>query len=343
MNDDRAHFQSPASLEEQAAAWVLRQDRGLTAVEQDEFFQWLALDARHGEALARHRQNWERLNLLGQWRPEHSARPNRDLLAPPPTARPVLIFPRWMLAAAAALIVTTAIFVAWPRSAAPIERHAPLPIASIESRTLPDGSVVELNRGATIAVLFTPETRRVLLEEGEAHFTVTKNPARPFIVSARGVDVRAVGTAFNVRLGRQAVEVLVTEGEVRVNQADAAGQKFTVAPSLVQGERTVVPLARDAEQAQPQIAAVSAEEVDQLLAWQPRLLDFTSAPLRSVVAEFNRRNAPIHLVIVDSDLAETEVSASLRSDNVEGFIRLLEAGFNVEAGRTGDVIRLRRR
>ena len=42
----------------------------------------------------------------------------------------------------------------------------------------------------------------------------------------------------------------------------------------------------------PQVASVSAAEIEQLLAWQPRLLDFTAAPLRTVVAEFNRRNAP---------------------------------------------------
>jgi transmembrane sensor len=91
------------------------------------------------------------------------------------------------------------------------------------------------------------------------------------------------------------------------------------------------------------VAAVSREQVSQLLAWQPKLLDFTAAPLRSVVAEFNRCNAPVHLVIADTELAELEVSASLRSDNVEGFIRLLEAGFGVRVERDTGTITLRRR
>lgn len=342
--DPRSAASSPGSLEDQAAAWVLRQDRGLSAAEQDEFFQWLAIDPRHGEALARHRQNWERLNLLGQWRPEHSARPNRDLLAPPVSpSRRLAAFPRWAVAMAAALAVAAFSWVSWPRASAPESNVAPTPpIAAIETRTLPDGSVVALNRGAAISVLFTPDTRRVSLERGEAHFTVTKDATRPFVVSSAGVDVRAIGTAFNVRLGRQAVEVLVTEGKVRVNQSDATGVATTLVPSLTEGQRTVVPL-QPVGAPGARVAAVSTEEIEQLLAWQPRVLDFTSAPLRSVVAEFNRRNAPIHLVVVDSDLAEVEVSASLRSDNVEGFIRLLEAGFNVESTRAGDTIRLRRR
>lgn len=340
MNDRLPPPAAPDPIDDQAAAWVLRLDRGLTPAEQDEFLQWRASDPRHNAALARQRRNWERLDLLAQWRPEHSPRPNPDLLAP--AERPAAIFPRWAriatgLAAAAALVV----FLAWPQPPpAPPENAPPAPIAAIESRTLPDGSVVELNRGAEIAVLFTPGERRVRLERGEAHFTVAKNPARPFIVSARGVDVCAVGTAFNVRLGHQAVEVLVTDGRVRVDQSTgAAGERATVVPALAQGHRTIVPLG---ESRPVQITSVSPEETEQILAWQPRILDFTAAPLRNVVAEFNRRNAPVHIVVADAELADIEVSASLRSDNVEGFVRLLEVGFSVQSERNGDTIRLRR-
>jgi transmembrane sensor len=59
----------------------------------------------------------------------------------------------------------------------------------------------------------------VVLERGEAHFQVAKNPARPFVVVARGVEIRAVGTAFSVGLESTRVEVLVTEGQVAVETA----------------------------------------------------------------------------------------------------------------------------
>jgi transmembrane sensor len=332
---------SSARIRDEAAAWVLREDRGLGPREQDEFLQWLAADPRHRAELAVQRANWRRLDLLGQWRPEHASRPNRDLLAPRPILRRAR---RWLAAGGLAAAAALALWfrpVAAPGPAA-LPPAATAPVAPIESRVLPDGSTAELNRGAAVAVLFTPGDRRVLLERGEVHFTVAKDAARPFIVSAGGVDVRAVGTAFNVRLGRQAVEVLVTEGEVQVAQRvgdDASAAAGTVVPALGRGQRTVVPLDGAAA---PQVAPVSPEEIEQLLAWQPRLLDFTAAPLRTVVAEFNRRNAPVRLVIADADLGEVEVSASLRSDNVEGFLRLLEAGFGVQVERSDGEIRLRR-
>ena len=349
MNDPDRNLPSSNQVEDQAAGWVLRETRGLTASEQDEFLQWLATDKRHGAALARHRNNWARLDLLSQWRPEHSVQPNPDLLAPSrKPGRRVLRFPRiWLTAVPLAAAIAIGFFLARPSApppvpAAPITTSAS--IAAIEQRVLEDGSVVELNRGAEVEVNYTGTERRVQLNFGEANFKVAKNFLRPFIVVARGIEVHAVGTAFNVRLGGGEVEILVTEGKVRIEQTDTSAshrETTVVVPTLAQGEYTVV--STSPSRGYPQVYAVSTTQVDQMLAWRPRMLDFNEASLREIVAEFNRRNEPIHLVIGDLNLAETEMSATLRSDNVEGFIRLLEAGFGVHAQRSGNKIILHRR
>ena len=90
--------------DEQAADWLVRHDRGLTPSEQDEYLQWLAADPRHGVWLAKRRQAWSEFDVLTEWRPEHSAEPNPDLLATPrPRQRRLrLIFPA-VLALAAGL------------------------------------------------------------------------------------------------------------------------------------------------------------------------------------------------------------------------------------------------
>ena len=64
--------------------------------------------------------------------------------------------------------------------------------------------------------------------------------------------------------------------------------------------------------------------------------------LAEIVAEFNRRNAPIKLVVVDPALSYLQLSATLRSDNIEGFVRFLESGFGVRADRAGKTIRFRK-
>jgi transmembrane sensor len=223
--------------------------------------------------------------------------------------------------------------------------------AAYRQETLPDGSVLDLNRGAHIVVQFSPAERRVLLVQGEAQFAVAKNPARPFVVRAGGVDVRAIGTAFNVKLAGPNLEVLVTEGTVHVSQqtspspaaATSAGAPAPVVlAALTAGQRTVIPVVPVI--APPLVVPASTREIAQLLEWQPRLLDFESTPLAEVVETFNRRNS-LRLVLADDDLRALPIVASIRSDNVEGFVRLLEGTVGVRADRssTGEIVLRRAR
>jgi transmembrane sensor len=333
----------------EAAEWLIKHDRGFTPTEQDHYFQWLAADPRHGEWFARHRETWRELNTLAQWRPEHSLEPNPDLLAPAKSrrrrARVVWFWSGALTAAAAGLAVVLALWQS-PRA---VEGLAPVPAKiaaqSYERRVLEDGSVIELNRGALVAVDYTAEVRRVRLLQGEALFTVEKNPGRPFIVHAAGVDVRAIGTAFNVRLAADNVEVLVTHGRVQVETPATVAENLTgqvmatAIPVLEAGESVTVPLTVTAPL--PQVSRMTEDEMTRRLAWQPRLLEFKSTPLAEVVAEFNRHGGP-RIVIADAGLETIPIVMSFRSDNAEGFVRLLELTAGVKAERAGDTLVLRR-
>jgi len=333
----------------QAADWVLRTDRGLTAAEQDAYTQWLAADPRHREALAEARWGWDELDRLAGIQDSVHAVPDPDLLRPRRRLAPVIRFwPQGLTLVAAAAVA--AMFYVWSAGPAAFREPAPQePVrtpsyalaAPIEERTLPDGTTVSLNRGAVLDVAFTPDERRVRLVRGEATFTVTKNPLRPFIVNASGVDVRAVGTAFNVKLEAKSVDVLVTEGRVQVTPPPAVVQNVSMPPMVEAGQRTVVSLEVSAPA--PQVVSVTPEEAARALAWQPRLLDFTDEPLHVIVAEFNRRN-PVQLVIADPALGALRLTASFRSDNVETFVRLMESDFAMRAEWRGEAeIVLRRR
>lgn len=323
-----------ASHRSQAAAeWLARRDRGLTAGEQDEFFQWLAADPRHGEWLALHRSVVADFTALAHWRPEHSDEPNPDLLAPRRRRR------RWLapvlLAAAAAIAIAFIV-----QRAEPLAPATPAPLAR---RLLEEGSSVELNRGAVVRTAFTPDERRVDLVSGEAYFSVTKDPVRPFIVRVAGVEVRAVGTAFSVRLDSGAVEVLVTEGRVDVRPASngaPASAAASTATFVDAGQKATVSLAAEAV---PQVSTATPSQISGHLGWQTQLLDFSSAPLASAVAEFNRRNR-IQFEIVDAELGAMPIVASIQSNNVEGFAQFLAAAPGVQVERRGnDVIVVRRK
>src|SRR3546814_5501598 len=81
---------------------------------------------------------------------------------------------------------------------------------------LEDGSIVTLNGNSAVQIRYEDDIRRVVLRRGEASFEVAHNSERPFVVSADGVKVRAVGTEFVVGSEDDGVEVTVEEGVVAI-------------------------------------------------------------------------------------------------------------------------------
>ena len=230
---------------------------------------------------------------------------------------------------------------------------------------LADGSVVELNANSEVRVDLLPQQRRVALARGEAHFTVAHDTARPFIVSAQGVAVRAVGTAFNVRLASSSVEVLVTEGKVAVSDVglalvavpsrderdtrtglplrSASGQAISGSPTFLSAnERALIAFPPPKSVApipsapSAVVEKITAETMREALSWQERKLVFSETPLRDVVAQFNRRNR-LQLVLGDPVLAERPVGGTFAADNVEGFVRLLEGSGTIAVERRDEV------
>ena len=324
------------SIAAHASAWLARRDRGLSAAEQDEFLQWLREDARHRAALTRLERTWGALDTLSQWQPAHSARPNPDLLAPPQRSS---CRRSWRVILGGAGLAAAALWIlAW--SLPGTTNHEPAEVAqglrvipAPERQMLEDGSILELKRGSGFSLVFTTAERRVRLLQGEFHVTVAKNAARPFIVDVDGLAVRAVGTAFNVRRGAAAIEVLVTEGTVQLESPPARKKS---APD----DRRAVPV-RAGERARvvskeplalPIVETVSATEMERELAWQSARLEFEELPLAAVVAEFNLRNRQ-QLVIGDPSIASLRVAGTFRADRVEAFARLLEATFGIKVDR----------
>lgn len=224
-------------------------------------------------------------------------------------------------------------------------------------QTLPDGSIVTLNKGAEISVAFSPEHRRVFLKQGEAHFQVAKNPSRPFLVQANGVEVRAVGTAFSVQRDTTVVAVLVNEGTVAVGKlAESSGKDPATTdantnatlPSALNavtaGNRVVVGTSTSAPV--PEVERVDADEMVERLAWLNPRVEFSGTPLAEAVAIINResgRKSGVQVVIGDPELGRVRVSGIFRTDNLDAFVRMLENGeFNIKAERATRTITLRK-
>lgn len=328
------------AIEDAASQWLVERAEGLSPEQAREFERWLRADPRHAAAIDRMEQTHALLARL----PFAAGRLD-EACESRPSARPARGGGRHVLAGlAAAAAVALVAWWQWPSSvpASPSVRYVTAS-GGYERAELEDGSILELNADSEARVDFTAGERRVALLSGEAHFHVAHDAARPFVVTAGDYSVRAVGTAFSVRLAPVAVEVLVTEGKVLISQREpvpSAPVPSTHKPMLEAGQRVVIE-AGTPPSAQ-RVETVAPAELRAALAWQERRLTFADTPLREVVRQFNQRNRT-RLILGDPGLGDQPVGGVFAADNVDAFVRLLEdSGDIVSERRAGNEIVLYR-
>ena len=339
---------SSAVIEDAAIAWLTKRDDGFSPAREREFAQWLRADPRHAAVVTRLEQTLGLLGELPAFRSDINTAFDRAapvLAFPPASAEQPTLAPaprRWSRAlvwAGLAAALAFGSFVGWRALQPPREIHFTTTVAGYERARLDDGSTLELNAASAVRVQFTAAERHVKLESGEAHFAVAHDTARPFIVSAGGIAVRAVGTAFNVRYATGGdIEVTVTEGKVRIGQSGPASAAAESAPLVSAGQRIVLPH----HAPPPTVENIDPATLRAALAWQSRLADFAEAPLADVIARFNARSR-IQLLIADETLADRRIGGTFALDEAEAFVRLLERDGEIIGERRGETeIHLRR-
>lgn len=117
------------------------------------------------------------------------------------------------------------------------------PAATTTLVTLSDGTRVMLNANSTLeypASFDDAEVREVSLK-GEAHFEVTKNPHRPFVVKAGEMQTQVLGTIFDVKAYRKdAPKVTLMQGKVKVSNADTEVEMRPGQTATLQADKIVV-------------------------------------------------------------------------------------------------------
>ena len=117
------------------------------------------------------------------------------------------------------------------------------PAATTTLVTLSDGTRVRLNANSTLeypASFDDAEVREVRLK-GEAHFEVTKNPHRPFVVKAGEMQTQVLGTIFDVKAYRKdAPKVTLMQGKVKVSNADTEVEMRPGQTATLQADKIVV-------------------------------------------------------------------------------------------------------
>jgi len=292
------------------------------AAERRAIFEWVEADPRHAVAFARMEAAWD---LAGRLR----ANPPALEKAPPlleVDADQWLSRRRIVAGFVGASLIGGAGAAAW-RYAGDVDLYR-TQVGQRRVVILADGSRVHLNTASTIEVALKKDRRLVRLVRGEALFEVAHDKTRPFLVDAGSARLRAVGTAFNVRIRENVVELTVTEGVVAVAQTGDAVRR-TSAPHIAAGDGAII---------RPGAVAPTALD-DQVLrqrtAWQDGVIEFEGETLPQAVEEFNRyRTEPI--ILGDARLANIRVGGRFEVDEADKFLTALASSFPVDAIKSAD-------
>lgn len=339
-------FGSRANLHEDAALWVARLDRGISADERETLRQWLADNPQRRAALFELAELWDALDVLAELAELF------PLAQPTPRAHQPATF-RWAAAiSSGAVVAAVGLWLYGDASRDHATATVTSPVAQTlkedlqtviggrEVRTLPDGSVVTLNTDTELAVDYSEDSRDVFLKRGEANFSVARDETKPFRVHVGDRIVQAVGTAFNVQLRPSgAVEVTVSEGKVKVSRSLSVvperpelvlDQADLQDATLNGGEAVLLGAIGAAGSARPQISRLEPIDMGVKLAWQHGMLIFQGEALETVLAEVSRY-ASVKFVLADDALATVRVGGYFRTGDIDGLLVALRENFAIES------------
>ena len=310
-------------------------------VEHQALDAWLRADPRHAAAYRAVERAWNDTREVATDRPILELR--REALAPisPHEAR----VPGLRLRAAsglrplAAVVVLVLIIacVAIPSLREYVAAPAPLPgekldagifttaIGERSTLTLSDGSMVMLDTRSRIDVAYSSRQRRVRLVSGRAWFKVARNTARPFVVQAGDRQIVALGTAFDVRLGRNKdLQVTLAEGSIQVEAIQSVFarimQPAVPVSVLIPGDSLVV------ADAKPVLS--HKVDVGRIASWRDGLLIFDDDTLGSAIEEINRYST-LQIELADPALATLRLSGVFKAGHSQSFVQTVVGHFPI--------------
>lgn len=308
---------------EEAAEWLLLlRERPQDADLGRQIDVWRAQSAEHGAAWNKTAAMWR---ALGAVSPQYERlSPARGEIAPPQrrTRRGAarsgygwlgqILRPK--VAGVAAAIAICGALLLGPTVMLRLQADALTATAETQSVTLEDGSVVALAADSGIKSAFDENRRTVTLLAGEAFFDVTADP-RPFVVAAGNVEIKVLGTAFNVRMTSAGTQVALEHGAVTARSNGPSGSQETLRPGEVM----------DIDHGSGRSTKSTIALAD-IAGWREGRLYVVDETIGSVVEQIQRYH-PAWITLPDRGLSSKRVSGIYDLTNPDQALRALVAPY----------------
>jgi len=354
-DDDSRVVDHRAMVKEQAAVWLIRiSDNTLSPNEVDNLREWIGRSDFHREYFIQLSQSWDDMAVLQELaelvavpRADNATKAHRGFSFWPGRS------PFSGFAVTASIMVCTFVLLLFGGSEFGSQTtNLQTAIGEQRIERLEDGSVLTFNTDSELSVDYSGDNRIIHLSRGEVNFDVAKDPHRPFVVYAGDGLVWAVGTAFNVRLIEDSVDLTVTEGRVKVYSGIVPSESLPAltaerlggedVPSPDHSSEAFVKAGEVLQYSQviDQKSEVHSEELKKRLAWQQGALIFKGESLEQALVEI-RRYTDKELRIIDPGIKDKKVGGYYKTDDIDSLLRSMSQSFGIHiAYMDDDVIQL---
>jgi transmembrane sensor len=238
-----------------------------------------------------------------------------------PSVRTGWRVPVWQVGLAASLIALGAF--AWRFVSAPTTTQYSTGVGEQRTVALTDGSTVFLNTDSDVRVQLSRRRRRIELARGEALFSVSHDPSRPFEVHALQGVTTAVGTQFDVELTRGGAAISVLEGTVTVG-GSSEGRAAALPPVAVSAGNGVGYSQEGA------VSDLRPAEVNRIQGWRSQRMVFNDIALDTALAEYNRYSRK-PIVLSNPALGSRHINGVFHIGDEAAFLSALDQGLHLKA------------
>ncbi len=206
-----------------------------------------------------------------------------------------------------------------------------VPLGSQTRLTLPDGTKVSLNSGSILKYdpAFLRKKKREVYLVGEGYFEVQKNPEKPFIVHAEEINVKVLGTIFNVRSypDDPSIEVSLLEGRVNVFSDSETSGNVILAPDEQ--------LTYDKKSGKMHHHHVDASQASR---WTAGRLNFVNASVPEIMKSIERKYG-VRIVVSSERMSGEVFSGSISPElTIEEILSYIDVDNKYSWSRNGNVI-----
>jgi ferric-dicitrate binding protein FerR (iron transport regulator) len=212
------------------------------------------------------------------------------------------------------------------------------PYGSRSEVKLPDGTVVMLNAGSTLRYKsdFNLNNRNISMA-GEAYFKVAKNAEIPLIVNVGSINIRAVGTEFNIKAYDEegTIETTLIEGKVEISsEGGEMKQPLDLVPNqkaiFYKSEESFVLEKTETKPVKPQPVKVTYDnilisprtDVDQIVAWTEGKMILRGENLFNLCTELERKY-DVKIVFRNEEIKNCKFNGVLLDETLEQVLNVL--------------------